>query len=71
KAQDFIYYFFDFTHVWRGFSCILRCFLDWNWLVIDVKREVIDYASSQLKVHEKNYPTYCFDLAVVVFAFKF
>ena len=30
--------------------------------------KVIAYASSQLKVHEKNYPTHNLELAVVVFS---
>ena len=30
--------------------------------------KVIAYASNQLKVHEKNYPTHDLELAVVVFA---
>ena len=32
--------------------------------------KVIDYSSSQLKVHEKNYPTHDLELAVVVFDLK-
>ncbi|WMV09097.1 hypothetical protein MTR67_002482 [Solanum verrucosum] len=32
--------------------------------------KVIAYASRQLKIHEKNYPTHCLELAVVVFALK-
>ena len=32
--------------------------------------KVIDYASRQLKLHEKNYPTHDLELAVVVFALK-
>ena len=32
--------------------------------------KVIAYASRQLKVHEKNYPTHDFELAAVVFALK-
>ncbi|WMV58185.1 hypothetical protein MTR67_051570 [Solanum verrucosum] len=32
--------------------------------------KVIAYASRQLKVHEKNYPTHDLELAVVVFALK-
>ncbi|WMV54406.1 hypothetical protein MTR67_047791 [Solanum verrucosum] len=31
-------------------------------------REVVDYASRQLKIHEKNYPTHNLELAAVVFA---
>ena len=33
--------------------------------------KVIAYASRQLKVHEKNYPTHDLELAAVVFALKF
>ena len=32
--------------------------------------KVIAYASSQLKVHEKNYPTHDIELAAVVFSLK-
>ena len=32
--------------------------------------KVIVYASRQLKVHEKNYPSHDLDLAAMVFAFK-
>ena len=32
--------------------------------------KVIYYASRQLKVHEKNYPTHDLDLTIVVFALK-
>ncbi|WMV45519.1 hypothetical protein MTR67_038904, partial [Solanum verrucosum] len=32
--------------------------------------KVITYASRQLKVHEKNYPTHDLELAAVVFALK-
>ena len=32
--------------------------------------EVIAYASRQLKIHEKNYPTHDLDLVLVVFALK-
>ncbi|WMV56467.1 hypothetical protein MTR67_049852, partial [Solanum verrucosum] len=32
--------------------------------------KVIAYASRQLKVHEKNYPTHDLELAAVVFALK-
>ena len=32
--------------------------------------KVIAYASNQLKVHEKNYPTHDLKLAAVVFALK-
>ncbi|WMV19462.1 hypothetical protein MTR67_012847 [Solanum verrucosum] len=32
--------------------------------------KVIAYASRQLKVHEKNYPTHDLELAAVVFSLK-
>lgn len=32
--------------------------------------KVLAYASRQIKVHEKNYPTYDLELGVVTFAFK-
>ncbi|WMV49422.1 hypothetical protein MTR67_042807, partial [Solanum verrucosum] len=38
--------------------------------VLMSKRNVIAYASRQLKVHERNYPTHDLELAVVVFALK-
>lgn len=38
--------------------------------VLMQKGKVIAYASRQLKVHEKNYPTHDLELAVVVFALK-
>ena len=34
------------------------------------EKNVIAYASRQLKVHERNYPTHDLDLAAVVFALK-
>ncbi|GKC05303.1 putative reverse transcriptase domain-containing protein, partial [Tanacetum coccineum] len=37
---------------------------------VDAKREVIAYASRQLKIHEKNYTTHDLELGVVVFALK-
>ena len=32
--------------------------------------KVVDYASIQLNVHEKNYPTHDLELVVIVFALK-
>ena len=32
--------------------------------------KMVDYASRQLKLHKKNYPTHDLELAVVVFALK-
>ena len=34
------------------------------------EKNVIAYASRQLKVHERNYPTHDLELAAVVFALK-
>jgi len=34
------------------------------------EKKVVAYASSQLKVHEKNYPTHDLELAAIVFALK-
>ena len=38
--------------------------------VLTQNKKVIDYASRQLKVHEKNYSTHDLYLAAVVFALK-
>ena len=38
--------------------------------VLMQNRQVVAYASRQLKVHEKNYPTHDLELAAVVFVLK-
>jgi len=38
--------------------------------VLMQNRQVVAYASRQLKVHEKNYPTHDLQLATVVLVFK-
>jgi len=38
--------------------------------VLKQRSQVVAYASRQLKIHERNYPTYDLELAVVVFALK-
>ena len=38
--------------------------------VLMQRDKVIDYASRQLKVHEKNYPTHDLEIAAVVFELK-
>ena len=49
--------FCDASH--QGLGCVLM-----------QERKVVTYASRQLKVHEKNYPTHDLELAAVVFALK-
>ncbi|WMV42584.1 hypothetical protein MTR67_035969, partial [Solanum verrucosum] len=39
-------------------------------VVLMQDKNVIDYASRQLKVHEQNYPTYDLELVEVVFTLK-
>jgi len=34
------------------------------------ERKIVAYALRQLKIHEKNYPTYDLELAAMVFAMK-
>ena len=38
--------------------------------VLMQEKKTVTYASRQLKVHEKNYPTHDLELAAVVFALK-
>ena len=38
--------------------------------VLIQERQVVAYASRQLKIHEKNYPTHDLELAAVIFAIK-
>jgi len=47
----------DASH--QGLGCVLM-----------QERKVVAYASRQLKVHEKNYPTHDLELAAMVFALK-
>jgi len=49
--------YYDASH--QGLGCVLM-----------QERKVVAYASRQLKVHEKNYPTHDLELAAVVFALK-
>jgi len=44
---------------YQGLGCVLM-----------QERRAMEYASRQLKVHEKNYPTHDLELAVIVFALK-
>ncbi|KAI3701792.1 hypothetical protein L6452_27141 [Arctium lappa] len=55
-SEDFVV-FSDASKM--GFGCVLM-----------QRGKVIAYASRQLKVHEKNYPTHDLELAAVVFALK-
>ena len=56
KGKDFIVYC-DAPHSGLG-------------VVLMQDKNVIAYASRQLKVHERNYPTHDLELAAVVFALK-
>ena len=42
---------------------------DWGCALMQ-NRKVIAYASRQLKLHEKNYPTHDLDLAAITFELK-
>ncbi len=55
-GKEYIIYS-DGSH--NGLGCILM--QEWN---------VIAYASCQLKLHERNYPTHDLELAAIVFALK-
>ncbi|WMV21146.1 hypothetical protein MTR67_014531 [Solanum verrucosum] len=56
----------------KGKDFIIYCDVSYSGLgaVLMQDKNVIAYASRQLKVHEKNYPTYDLELAAVVFALK-
>ena len=57
EGPDGYVIYFDASRVGLGFLLMQR-------------GKVIAYASRQLKVHEKNYPTHDLNLAAVVFALK-
>ena len=56
----------------EGKDFIVYCDASYSGLgaVLMQERNVIVYASRQLKVHERNYPTHDLELAAVVFALK-
>ena len=56
----------------EGKNFIVYCDASYSGLdaVLMQERNVIAYASRQLKVHVRNYPTYDLELAAVVFALK-
>ena len=56
----------------EGKNFIVYCDASYSGLgaVLMQKKNVIAYASRQLKVHERNYPTHDLELVVVVFALK-
>ncbi|GJU83440.1 putative reverse transcriptase domain-containing protein [Tanacetum coccineum] len=58
------------VHGSERFYRILRCFDQRFGCCVDAKRDVISYASRQLKNHEKNYTTHYLELGAVVFALK-
>ena len=55
-TQGFVVYG-DASRVGLGFVLMQNC-------------KVIDFASRQLKIHEKNYPTHDLELVAIVFALK-
>ena len=56
----------------EGKNFIVYCDASYSGLGVMLMQEknVIAYASRQLKVHERNYPTHDLELAAVVFALK-
>ena len=56
----------------EGKNFIVYCDASYSGLgvVLMQGKNVIAYASRQLKVHERNYPTHDLELAAVVFALK-
>ena len=56
----------------EGKTFIVYCDASYSGLgaVLMQEKNVIAYASRQLKVHERNYPTHDLELAAVVFALK-
>ena len=54
----------------EGKNFIVYCDASYSGLgaVLMQEKNVIAYASRQLKVHERNYPTHDLELAAVVFA---
>ena len=56
----------------EGKNFIVHCDASYSGLgaVLMQERNVIAYASRQLKVHERNYPTHDLELTAVVFALK-
>ena len=54
----------------EGKNFIVYCDASYSGLDVVLMPNVIAYASRQLKVHERNYPTHDLELAAVVFALK-
>ena len=69
EAQHFVDYCTN-SHLARGRKFIIYCDASYSCLgaVLMQEKNVIAYASRQLNVHERNYPTHNLELAAVVFA---
>ncbi|KAK9117782.1 hypothetical protein Sjap_016729 [Stephania japonica] len=61
---------FGFTRIGKGFEVNTDASKIGLGCVLMQEGKVIAYASRQLKIHEKNYPTHDLELAAVVFALK-
>ena len=72
EAQDFVDYCTNSHLAHGGKNFIVYCDASYSGLgaVLMQEKNVIAYASRQLKVHERNYPIHDLELAAVVFALK-
>ena len=72
EAQDLVDYCTNPYPASEGKNFIVYCDASYSGLgvVLMQEKNVIAYASRQLKVHERNYLTHDLELAAVVFALK-
>ena len=70
EAQDFVDYHTILTLPVEGKNFIVYCDSSYSGLdaVLMKEKKLIAYASRQLRMHERNYPTHDLELAAVVFA---